>query len=162
MQENYTAEKAEIDFATQNVYLFQKEYPYVDLMDVAYFLQQSKMSEAARGKAAEIRASLENAINDARVMAITGIIRTTADGVFVCPAWGDPLAYSIGISIYSKTKDKAYQKYGNDYTSSAFDAATGWSKWFDANTVSVMDKNAPNPCNDSAWELYWMGFDDEE
>lgn len=76
-----------------------------------------------------------------------------AAGVCVLP---EHHAFSIGISIYSKEKDKPYQKYGSNYTSSAFNTATQWSNWLDINQTSVMDGNNLNPCNDSVWELYWL------
>ncbi len=96
---------------------------------------------------------LTKAIDDARVTAITGINRMDAGGNYVMPKHG---GYSVGISIYSKAKDETYQKHGANYTSSAFDAATQWSKWFDVNQISVMDGNNLNPCNDSSWELFWL------
>ena len=148
-----TDEKDNIDMATHQVYLFEKDGSYADLLDIPYNLQKNIKGEAAFKEVGTLLESLTKAINDARVTAIVGANRVDKGGVCILP---EHKAFSIGISIYSKEKDEPYQKYGANYISSAFNAATQWSNWLDINQASVMDGINLNPCNDSIWELYWL------
>lgn len=151
---NYkTDEKDNIDMATHQVYLFEKDNAYADLLDIPYALRKNIKGEAALKEVDELIKSLTKAIDDARITAIVGANRTDAGGVCILP---EHHAYSIGISMYSKELDKSYKDYGASYTSSAFNAATQWSRWIDVNQTSVMDGKNLNPCNDSIWELYWL------
>ena len=153
--ENYKVdgEKENIDASTWNVYLFEKDGPYADVLDYAYNLSENIKDKSARKQIMDITADLNDAIADARVYVIAGLQRKDAKGKLVVP---EHQSYSVGVSLYSPVKDEPYQKYASVYKASAFDAATQWSKFLDVNQISVMGEDAMNPCNDSSWELFWL------
>ena len=152
----------EINNASQNVYVYEWEYPHVDVLDyadnIAFYIQDND----AHNRAEKIADDLSNAIQAANVYRINGVHRVYADDNLVKTLRG---TFSLGISVYAKDQDSAYREYSANYKSSAFDQATNWSKWLDMNKITVMPEKIEdllNPCNNSGMLLYWLEDDDEE
>lgn len=99
------------------------------------------------------------AIADANVYRISAAYIHDAEGKTVTTKEG---TFSLGISLYAGQREDDYQytTYKANYKASAFDKATGWSKWLDMNEyrVSTDDEhpNLTNPGNDTSWELFWL------
>ena len=75
------------------------------------------------------------------------------DGETVYNKWPATNRYSLGISIYEST-NKTWIEYNSVYKASAFDKATGWSKFLDMN-LQELNSNI-NPSNDSNIVPFWM------
>ena len=160
MTSNYTELKGGVDAASMSVYVYEWQYPHVDVLDyadnLALYMDEDAQTQA---KAKAIAENLRNAIEAANVYRINGVFRKYK-GTDVTTRRG---TFSLGISLYTK-EDDDYQKYAANFKSSAFDQATGWNKWLDLNTVSVMPKTIeelPNPVNNSDVELWWLDDDEE-
>ena len=152
---NYATSASDIDQATHLVYLFEKDCPYIDLLDYANLVSNYLQNTTLKTQAEKIASDLHTAYNAATMYRFCGVNRTTSDGYFIAPVVsGDKPGYSIGISVYAKN-ESTYTNYGANYKASAFDAATGWSKWLNVNNVAVKDSET-NPCNDSSWETFWL------
>lgn len=147
----YDTQKDEIDLATYSTYNYELEYNYLDLIDLATQVAEKLSDERADSIAYDIVEKLQKAVDDACIYRINGLNRKSADGVYIAPL---NQKFSIGISIYA-ANEPMYRIYGQNYVSSAFNAATGWSKWLDKNRVSIFSSKL-NPCNDSSWELEWL------
>ena len=103
---------------------------------------------------------MKKAYAAATVYRFNGVNRISADGYYVAPVNSEEKnEFSLGISIYAKD-ESTYKKYVANYKASAFEAATGWSKWLDVNTTEVDPEI--NPCNDSSWETFWLEDDDDD
>lgn len=140
----YGNHKKEIDKSTSFAYLYHMREAFVDLLDYTKKLQVD-LNGQVKGIDA-INTNLKKAIDDACVYDISGIFR---------PVPNRPVndRYGIGVCLFSNREDEVfYAKYKDIYKSSAFDAATGWSHWFDVNTVRVItykDEIPSNPSNNS-------------
>lgn len=145
--ENYQTDKEAIDLVTKSVYSYEYDANYVDVLDYVSKLAVSLQGDKAE-KAKQIAIDLAAALKAANVYRISGVQRYSADAQPICPVTN---FFSLGISIYKKDA-KDYINYGQVYKETAFDKATGWSKFFDMNTVSVFHSET-NPCNNSSWEL---------
>ncbi len=161
---NYSTEeqKADVDAASRNVYVYEWEYPHVDVLDYVDNLAYYMDGDDAKAKAKAIAEDMNKAINDAIVQnyRISGVYRKYADGKLVTTTRG---TFSLGISLYTKS-DEAYQKHAANFKSSAFDQATSWSNWLDKNAVTVMPASIDelmNPVNNSSVQLWWLEEDEE-
>lgn len=153
---NYATAKDKIDAATQYVYLFENDCPYVDLIDYTNLISNYLETNQAQS----IASAVKTAYDAATVYRFCGVNTTSADGTYSAPVIGDKSGYSIGISIYAKD-ERTYTKYGANYKASAFDAATGWSNWYAVNEIPVAYSKT-NPCNDPSWETFWLEDEDED
>ena len=145
------ATKEKIDNATSSVYMFDKDYAYVDVLDYAlhiYYNLQTAETE-------EIYLNLEKALEEAKVYQICCLNRkiVATDGEAVYTKWPATDRYSLGISLYSNN-NLMWMYYNNVYKASAFDKATGWSKFLDKNEQHL-DPDV-NPANDSRITPFWM------
>ena len=157
---NYTEQKGGVDAASMSVYVYEWQYPHVDVLDyadnLALYMDENAQTQA---KAKDVAENLRKAIEAANVYRINGVFRKYK-GTDVKTLRG---TFSLGISLYTK-EDDDYQKHAANFKSSAFDQATGWSKWLDMNTVSVMPETIEellNPVNNSDVELWWLDDDEE-
>ena len=151
--------KSAVNYASSWVYLYEYSYGYSDVLDYAQNVAEALEDGPAKTKAQSIAADLKKAIADANVYRISAAFIQSADGKTVTTKEG---TFSLGISLYAgkDESDYLYKDYRDNYTASAFDKATGWSKWLDINEyrVSTNDQhpNLTNPGNDTSWELFWL------
>ena len=154
LADNYATESADIDKATAGVYLFEKGCTYVDLLDFANLVAINLTDTQLKAQAQTIANAMRTAYADATVYRFNGVNRVSADNYYVAPVNSEGNnEFSLGISIYAKDENP-YKLYGANYKASAFDAATDWSKWLDVNMTQL--DGEVNPCNDSAWETFWL------
>ena len=143
--------RAKINNATSSVYMFDKGYNYVDVLDYALHIYYNLKTAETE----EIYLNLEKALEEAKVYQICYLNRkiVAADGETVYTKWPATDRYSLGISLYSCT-DLRWLYYKSVYKASAFEKATGWSKFLDIN-LKELDPNV-NPANDSRITPFWM------
>ena len=143
--------KGKIDNATSSVYMFDKEYNYVDVLDYALHIYYNLKTPEAE----EIYLNLEKALEEAKVYQICCLNRkiVATDGEAVYTKWPATDRYSLGISLYS-CLNLRWLYYNSVYKASAFDKVTGWSKFIDMN-LQELDPNV-NPANDSNITPFWM------
>lgn len=160
LESNYATAEADINTATSKVYLFEKDCTYADLLDFANQVAANLTDTQLKTQAQTIAADMKKAYAAATVYRFNGVNRISADGYYVAPVNSEgENEFSLGISIYAKD-ESTYKKYVANYKASAFEAATGWSKWLDVNTTEVDPEI--NPCNDSSWETFWLEDDDDD
>ena len=160
LESNYATAEADINTATSKVYLFEKDCTYADLLDFANQVAANLTDTQLETQAQTIAADMKKAYAAATVYRFNGVNRISADGYYVAPVNSEEKnEFSLGISIYAKD-ESTYKKYVANYKASAFEAATGWSKWLDVNTTKVDPEI--NPCNDSSWETFWLEDDDDD
>ena len=153
------AGKPKVNYATSWVYLYELSYGYSDVLDYAQKIADALEEGEAKTKAQAIATDMKKALADANVYRINGAYIEDANGKIVATKEG---TFSLGISLYAgqRKDDFAYAYYAANYKASAFDKATGWSKWMDMNEfrVSADDEhpNVTNPGNDSTWDLFWL------
>ena len=151
--------KPAINYATSWVYLYELDYGYSDVLDYAQKVADALEEGEAKTKAQTIATDMKKAIADANVYRISAAYIHDAEGKTVATKEG---TFSLGISLYAGQREDDYQytTYNANYKASAFDKATGWSKWMDMNEfrVSADDEhpNVTNPANDTSWELFWL------
>ena len=145
------ATKEKIDNATSSVYMFDKNYAYVDVLDYALHIYYNLKTPETE----EIYFNLEKALEDAKVYQICCLNRkiVATDGEAVYTKWPATDRYSLGISLYSNA-NLIWMYYNGVYKASAFDKATGWSTFLDKNEQQL-DPNV-NPANDSNITPFWM------
>ncbi len=160
MASTYPKHPMDLDVATSWVYLFEKDCPHADLLDYADNVAEFMTDATLKAQAGTIAEDLKKAIDAALVYRMNGVHLKSGDGKSICPKRG---SYSVGISIYAgqgEDVDLTYTMMKSRYKDSAFDKATGWSKWLDINETRVITDathpNLNNPCNDSSWELFWL------
>ena len=160
LESNYATAEADINTATSKVYLFEKDCTYADLLDFANQVAANLTDTQLKTQAQTIAADMKKAYAAATVYRFNGVNLISADGYYVAPVNSEEKnEFSLGISIYAKD-ESTYKKYVANYKASAFEAATGWSKWLDVNTTEVDPEI--NPCNDSSWETFWLEDDDDD
>ena len=152
--ENYNepTKMPQIDYATAKTYVFEYDQHFADVLDFAVNVA-NELDEGQNATAKQIVADMESALNAAKVYRIDGVNIVAKNGVKIAPKKG---FFSLGISIYSST-NKTWLKYGNNYKSTDFDMATGWSKFLDMNTVGVQN-GMTNPANHSSYNLDFLDF----
>ena len=159
LTEVYPTNKLLIDYATSWVYLYELNYGYSDVLDYAQKVADALEEGEAKTKAQTIAADIKKAIADANVYRINAVYLQDAEGKSVTTKEG---TFSLGICLYAGQCEDDYQytDHKANYKASAFDKATGWSKWLDINEfrVSADDEhpNVTNPANDTSWELFWL------
>ena len=143
--------RAMINKATSSVYMFTKDDPYVDVLDYACHIHNNLITD----ETLDIYSSLAKAFSEAAVYQIGCMNRKIVDvnGETVLNKWPATNRYSLGISIYECT-NKTWIEYNSVYKASAFDKATGWSKFLDMN-LQELNSNI-NPANDSSIVPFWM------
>ncbi len=142
---------AKVTKAIGNVYVYEKGYTYVDVVDLANNLAKYYGDD----KNAEVKAvasALKQAIDNAHIYRFQKINVHDKNGVEVCPINKE---FTMGISVYSKL-NLSYLYYGKNYKASVFDQSVKWSDFLDVNLIDVTENN---PSNDSAWELKWLNDD---
>ena len=144
------ATKVKIDNATSSVYIFDEDYSYVDVLDYALHIYYNLKTAETE----EIYFNLAKALEEARVYHLCFLNRkiVAADGETVYTKWPATDTYSLGISLYSNA-NLTWMYYDSVYKASAFDEATGWSKFLDKNEQHL-DPNV-NPANDSRITPFW-------
>lgn len=150
--ENYDVPERmpQIDAAMANTYVFEYDNYFADVLDYAVNLAE-RLDEGNNATAKQIVNNMEAAFNAAKVYRNGYINIINSKGEKIGPKKG---FYSLGISVYSKGDD-IWVKYGKNYKANAFDAATGWSKFLDMNTVGVKE-GATNPANNSTYDLGYL------
>lgn len=141
-----------IDNAVANTYVFEFDSPFVDVLDFAVNVEE-RLEGDRKAIASQIITDMEKALSDAKVYRHDGL--NIVKPQKIAPKKG---TLSLGVSIYSgykddvATPDKTWEKYSETYKATAFDKATGWSKFIEKNTVPVME-SATNPANNSTYEF---------
>ena len=154
-----TADKRNVNYASGYVYIYEFSYGYCDVLDYAQKVADALEEGEAKTKAQTIADDLKQAIADANVYRVSAVNILSADGKPVTTKEG---TFSLGISLYAgkDESDYLYTDYGDNYKTSAFDRATGWSKWLDINEFRIstdeQHPNLTNPGNDTSWELFWL------
>lgn len=153
-------EKANVNFATGSVYLYEMGYGYADVLDYAQKLAPEFENKDLKAEAETIAADLKKTIADANVYRISASNIQSADNKLITTKEG---TFSLSVSLFAGKDESDYlysPKVRSNYKNSAFDKATAWSNWLDINEFRVSsDSNHPNltnPGNDTSWELFWL------
>lgn len=144
--------RTKIDEATKQVYIFEDDCVYADVVDYAYWLNEKLQTTTTQS----ILADLEASIRAANLYRICGLHLKQQVGDVTYEIWPAKDYYSLGISIYSNTHP-IWLNYGGVYQNSDFDKVTHWSNFLIKNTQNVSPNI--NPVNDSGIDEHWM--DDE-
>ena len=154
MDANYETYETLFGGAIWATYIFDKDQPYADVLDLALNVDVAlKTQDPNITNVESIKQDLDNALKAACVYHIDGLhSKRIVENVQVSN-WPASNRYTLGISIYSK-EHKIYKKHKSVYKDSSFDKATGWSRFLDKNTVDINPK--VNPSNDSWVDPEWI------